>query len=418
MIIGVFNNSNHLSPTKAQLPAYHLESHGNIQPNESMRKVLYLCPTSGIGGAETFLRQVHTHTDQNQFENHYLLFRPGPLGEFIGDSRRVHLLENPPRLSKLPDHKRVVQYIGKLQEKIPFNLIHSTMAYGAIFGGQAAKKLKLPHIWFQHGPASGWMDRVAALLPHATVIVNSDHTARVQSQLEAPVRWLVRRQKPMEKLALGTDITKPPETEVAEFRQKLFAQYNLAADTLVLSMVCRIQSLKGAHIFLQAMEILKNKNLPTPFHGFIWGEAFKGQDYFSGLERHIKKAQLPVSLPGPATGEIPLCLASSDILINASIQPEGFGLTIIEGMMVGAVPVVPNEGGPVEIVSPGENGLIFEARNPAALAEKLMLLFSDKDLRERLSKAAIKTAREKFQAQRTIEDLEEFYKKILGNELS
>ena len=39
---------------------------------------------------------------------------------------------------------------------------------------------------------------------------------------------------------------------------------------------------------------------------------------------------------------------------------EHFGITIIEGMAAGAVPVVFNSGGPPEIITSGENGYLFD----------------------------------------------------------
>ena len=45
--------------------------------------------------------------------------------------------------------------------------------------------------------------------------------------------------------------------------------------------------------------------------------------------------------------------------VNEPAAQEHFGITIIEGMAAGAVPVVYNSGGPPEIITSGENGYLF-----------------------------------------------------------
>jgi len=79
---------------------------------------------------------------------------------------------------------------------------------------------------------------------------------------------------------------------------------------------------------------------------------------------------------------------------------EHFGMTTIEAMAHGAVPIVYDGGGLREIVDEGVNG--FRVKSQAMLLERTLELFSDRNLVGQLSQAARKKAqefsREKFEA--------------------
>ena len=69
---------------------------------------------------------------------------------------------------------------------------------------------------------------------------------------------------------------------------------------------------------------------------------------------------------------------------------EHFGISIVEAMTAGAVPIVFGAGGPLEIVRHGVDG--FHWGTPDDLIEKTQLLINDTNLRTRLSNNAIKRA--------------------------
>lgn len=75
---------------------------------------------------------------------------------------------------------------------------------------------------------------------------------------------------------------------------------------------------------------------------------------------------------------------------------EHFGISTVEAMGAGAVPVVINAGGQKEIVNEGENGLLWDSIGE--LQAKTLKLINDRPLLDKLSKQAIESSH-KFSAE-------------------
>lgn len=73
-------------------------------------------------------------------------------------------------------------------------------------------------------------------------------------------------------------------------------------------------------------------------------------------------------------------------------QAEHFGMSIVEAMSAGAVPVVFAEGGPAEIIIPGRDGLVWRTRE--ALIEDTLNLIRQPDRQSAMSAAAMTRSRD------------------------
>lgn len=371
--------------------------------------ILYICPSSGLGGAETFLKTTLLSQDTVRFSSIYLLFQKGPLYDWlITQKANVEVLPQRPRLSRPLSIYNTHCKIRDVIRNHKIDLVHSTMAYGALFAAKAAQAEDCPHVWFQHGPASGWMDQLASLLPHHAVFVNSDYTLATQQALEKNIKPFINKNRFFQKIDLGT----PPPTflkqEVPEFKKSLLAKLHLPAETLLFAMACRLQKWKGVELVIEASRILAKNN--KPFFVFIWGETFDSTDYVV----QIKKAaqNLPVSFEGPVN-QVPLAFAACDVVINASLQPEPFGLTMIEALSVGRALLGPNEGGPAEIIIPDVTGLCFTPRSAVSLAENMTNMINNRSLVEKMQSQALLYYERKYTSTQMMKSVEQVYDKIL-----
>lgn len=81
-------------------------------------------------------------------------------------------------------------------------------------------------------------------------------------------------------------------------------------------------------------------------------------------------------------------LSDKDVFISSS-RYEPFGITTVEAMAAGLIPVVTIETGASEIVENGKNGFVYDYGDDKKLKNILSVLTYDKELREKISKEAI-----------------------------
>jgi glycosyltransferase involved in cell wall biosynthesis len=94
-------------------------------------------------------------------------------------------------------------------------------------------------------------------------------------------------------------------------------------------------------------------------------------------------------------------LADAALLLHCR-PDEPFGMVLIEAMAVGVPVVAPSTGGPAEIVEDGETGFLYPPGDVGAAAERVMRLLRDRELAERMSRAAAERARARYSVERQV----------------
>ena len=99
----------------------------------------------------------------------------------------------------------------------------------------------------------------------------------------------------------------------------------------------------------------------------------------------------------------------ADVFAFAPIWDEGFGIPPVEAMAAG-VPVVAARSGAIpEMVKDNQTGFLVSKNDPHALAEKILRLLRDEDLRETMGRAARQWVHQNFTWDRVSEKMYECY---------
>jgi len=159
--------------------------------------------------------------------------------------------------------------------------------------------------------------------------------------------------------------------EKEEFKNSL----NLK-DEFIVCIVGRIEEAKGQHIVLEALEKLRNKGIKAK--ALVVGDYMDGT-YFNQLKYKYLSDIFTGFVNNPTD-----YMQIADCVVLAT-KKETFGLVLIEAMKCGICVLGSNQGGPIEIIDDGENGLLFESMNSDRLYEKLQLLIHDNELKEKLA---------------------------------
>lgn len=93
---------------------------------------------------------------------------------------------------------------------------------------------------------------------------------------------------------------------------------------------------------------------------------------------------------------------------------EGMPMSVLEAMSYGMAVVSTYVGGIPHIITDGENGLLCEAGDRAALRDKLSRLLDDENLRERLGQNAGDMIKRKFDAKESVQKVAALYTELSG----
>jgi len=183
----------------------------------------------------------------------------------------------------------------------------------------------------------------------------------------------------------------------------------IPADTIILGNTATFTRVKGQEFLLMAFNEIYNGSPCVMLFAGRLNNSSKDK-YF----RHINKAlRNKVILLGHRE-DIPSVLKTIDIFVYPSFS-EGLGTALLEAMAMERPVVVSDIPTFREFIIDGENGLFFRPKDHKDMAEKVLLLIHNKELREKLGRNARRTVLERFTIEGMIDRTEALYRKVLDD---
>src|ERR1700761_1980611 len=103
-------------------------------------------------------------------------------------------------------------------------------------------------------------------------------------------------------------------------------------------------------------------------------------------------------------------IARARAVLLPSAWQETFGLVAIEAMAAGVPPIATSHGSFTELITPDVDGVLFSPGDPTALALAIAAIETDPERYEGYGDQARKTYEQRFDPQRSVEDLLEIYR--------
>lgn len=161
-------------------------------------------------------------------------------------------------------------------------------------------------------------------------------------------------------------------------------------DPLTIGVVSRLEKIKGMDLVVPAFAEVSKKHpnirLLVVGDGSLRSQMESQAKQYDIVDRVEFTGRLPQS-------ELQAQYDRIDILLMPS-RSEGFGLTALEGMARGCVPIVANVGGLPEVVQDGINGLLHKPDSVSDIADKIIILLNNPESLMRVSKSAISKAQD------------------------
>ncbi|MBD3168216.1 MAG: glycosyltransferase [candidate division Zixibacteria bacterium] len=369
--------------------------------------VLFLTSGLFIGGEET--QNLQSFTRMREYGIHFTIATTKDAGPFAEPFRENGFEIFPDILKSRFD----VSGIGRIRELIKEKGIDimCTGGFGdALFFGRVAGKIsgcKAIVNTFYH---FGRLDRENAKIELVNNLIHSFTTVFKTSSLALRDYLIDEMAYPPDKVVAvhdGIDTTrfspkKPDSSKYAELR--------LTESRPIVGIVASLYPFKGPDVFAEAAAIV-HKQAPEAVFVMV-GEG----DQRPKIESIIAENGLEdvVHLLGYRK-DVPEILPTFDISVLAS-DTEAFPNTLLEASACGKPIVSTAVGGAPEIVVDGYNGFLVPPREPRAMADKIIKLLDNIDLRKQMAENSLKRVREKFSIEHKVEVFSRFFEQLYRGE--
>jgi glycosyltransferase involved in cell wall biosynthesis len=332
---------------------------------------LFLQPVAERGGSDHALLRMIRVLAAAGWACHVALPAPSPMApELTAAGATLHVVPMR-RLTTSGGRARWLGYVAAwpvtvgrlvlLARRVRATVIHSNSLH-SWYGWAVAAASGRPHIWHAReivvqSAAALRVERLLARRFATVVVAISDAVA---AQLDPTNVRVVRDEADPEEFA---------PARAGAFR----ATVGVPGDAPLVGAVSRIDTWKGIDVLLRAVPAIRT--VRPDVQVVVAGDVVAGKEaYAAGLEGVA--AGLPgVHWLGPRRDVADL-MADLDVLVQASTEPEPFGLVIVEALSSGTPVVATAAGGPLEILggAPAAAGRLVPPGDAAALADAVVAL--------------------------------------------
>ena len=365
-------------------------------------KILQAIRQGKVGGGETHVLDLVKELDKDRFESVILSFTDGPMVDKLkADGFKTYVVH-----TEKPFNYKVWSQVRKIitEENIDLIHAHGTRANSNTF--YAAKKNGIPLVYTVHGwsfhPDQQPVVKLIRSLSERFLVKKADQTICVsQSNLrEGKSKFPMPRA-----LVIVNGINQVKFNPDQEYKN-VRAEFGIAGDEILVGYIARITAQKEPLNFLRAIA-----KVPAT-------EKIKFLIVGDG-DLKVQMLQLAESLDlGQRVifenfrDDIPAILHAIDIFCLPSLW-EGLPIALLEAMAMRKAIIATAIDGTRDLVTHGKNGLLIPTSAPDAIAEAILKLASDHQLRELLGKEAGALIKAQFDIGTMTRKVEAVYQNLL-----
>lgn len=360
--------------------------------------ILQVLPELNVGGVETGTVDLAKWLARNGHKS-VVVSGGGRLVRQLENAGIRHYQVNVGRKSPFSVASSIKALI-EIIKKEEINIVHARSRVPAIasfFAARAANRqfITTAHGYYKKHPFSGIMGwgRV--------VIVASNVMAR---------HMMENFKVPFDRIRLvprGVDISRYPFNPDIVKSQR-------GAGCFTIGMIGRLTPLKGHSYFLKAVSVI-SRTMPH-IKVLIVGNPPKGKEKYREdmrlLSRRLGIANIVEFIEH--SDDVAQIFNKLDVLVLASVVPEGFGRVIIEAQATGVPVVATRVGGVVDIIEDGLNGVLVYPKDAQSLSEGILKVLRDEAFAQRLAQEARRITEEKFTLEKMCQQTFGVYEEVIS----
>ncbi|MCM8784043.1 MAG: glycosyltransferase family 4 protein [Candidatus Omnitrophica bacterium] len=373
-------------------------------------KLLHIITHLELGGAQKTTLALIQRLNHENFEVHFIT---SPYGYLIRKLEEIKGI----KFNLFPCLRREINLLNdfiaflrllKYIKHNRFDIVHTHSPKAGFLGRWAAKIAKVPIIIHTvHGfpfyenqkfilkKIYILMERITAKITDKLVVVcESDFKKGISAKIGSEDRYILIRE--------GIEIVKQKQ------KKSLYNRLNISYSFPLIGMVACLKPQKAPLDFVKGAFLVKKR---FPKAKFI---LVGGGPLYKEVKRLIRRLNLEnnFSLLGWREDAIEI-ISLFDIFVLTSIW-EGLPLVILEAMSLGKPIVATDVDGIRELIEDGENGFLVEPGDYYNLAQKIMFILEEENLRKKFTDRNIYTETlSKFNLDLMTRETENLYSKML-----
>ncbi|MCE5239276.1 glycosyltransferase family 4 protein [bacterium] len=379
-------------------------------PAASSLRVLYVNHVGVLGGAERSLLGLLQAVDRRQIEPHLAAPDDGPLADAARQAGipvhplppcRLHRPQTPwDFVAAFRTFGRFRRALRRACRAVEPDLIH---ANSLISAWASTRVTRAPVVWHcrdLRAPAH----LVRAVRRRATRVIAISQAVASYIEATAP------QGAPVTVITNGFS---PQDVHVTRRRSQVRGDWEMGAETPLIGCMGQLVPWKRQDVLLRAMPLVL-EHVPQARVVFMGSDTFdEHPEYVASLHELANAPSLQGHVVWAGFVDHPAdALAALDVLAHPADR-EPFGRVVLEALALGVPVVAVNQAGPAEIIEDGRSGLLVPPDDPAALAEGIVHLLQDGELREGLSDGARIRAGH-FSVSHTAARVLELYREVLA----
>jgi len=361
-----------------------------------MIKVMHVLSDMKIGGAGSWLLNLLGAIDKEKFEIKVVL----PQGSILADKIKnlgFEVISVDGIKDKSYDARAVnlLYYIFRAEKP---DIVHT---HASLSARLAAKRAGARIINTKHCIDG----RTTGIRRFAGALINDRYSDSIIAVSEAVKRNIAENGVPDDKISVIYGGINP--VKVLDDKEKSLVREKWGIEEeVVVGIVARLAEVKGHKFFIDAAEIISRDNDNVRF--LIAGIGPKEEE----LKGLIKQKGLADKVVFTGfVDEIHEVFNIIDINVISSLS-EALCLSLIEGMSVGKPSVATDTGGIPEVVKDGYNGFLVPAGDAEGLADAILKLIHDPELRKAMGDRGREIMEKSFTADIMAEKIEELYESV------
>lgn len=382
----------HADPSSHLLPPHH---------------IIHILHSGAIGGGSRMVYGLASHFNTPPWQSTVIVSPDGPLGPDLR-AAGVGVIELD--LTTISKSMRATFRMTKLLSTLPLDIVHLHGQFAGFFGGMAARLAQARRvIYTAHFPSfmTDWdlyrrvrndiAERVTCRCADQLVCVSSiDREEYIRRRLVSGNRTVT--------IHNGVDLSQfEREFDTATLRQRL----GLSPDVAIVGYVGRLADQKGVEYLMRATPTVLAQAPNT--HVLIVGDG--------PLRPQLEAVARQLGLTNHVTftgvrRDIEALMAITQMVVVPSLF-EPFGIVALEAMAAGKPVVASGVDGLTKLVVHGWTGFLVPPADTSMLANAIITLLTQAELRSTMGQAGRARAREHFSLAKMYQSYEQVYSGLL-----